>query len=449
MQVLSDVRNDGVLLCKIALCRGLYVHQGEVLEPIIAADFEFVQRFLHKRHAFSPVEPRNERDRTPFCSEQSDLEAITSYAQSEKLKTFFIDETPPAEYQIDVAAGPTTCRKTGRIGTSMIDRRGRPRIMLPFTPFGQMICTRPESPNGIYWCFDLLRSGYSSVHELTLSGPRKTSVTRQLTRNLLGRMGLNYLLPTNSSAPSPHSALERLVRSCSPTYGPIPGRILMVTSTFALGGSERQAIAVASALMRRGYDVRLMALGPLEPDAPTVEEEIVRLGLQPLTPGDFAQNASGSDGTPNMREWSELPTWFTKKARAVELAIRQIRPSILHGWLDIPALAAAVTGCRLGVPRIVIAQASLPQHVNSFGAEAADLVWDAYQAVIRNPAVKIVNNSVAAARSYERWLRFRPGTIEVLPNCFWSQHMRVPAAEESSEPDFLSAERPHLPSFDA
>ena len=263
MQVLSDVGNDGVLLCKIALCRGLYVHQGEVLEPIIAADFEFVQRFLHKRHAFSPVEPRNERDRTPFCSEQSDLEAITSYAQSEKLKTFFIDETPPAEYQIDVAAGPTTCRKTGRIGTSMIDRRGRPRIMLPFTPFGQMICTRPESPNGIYWCFDLLRSGYSSVHELTLSGPRKTSVTRQLTRNLLGRMGLNYLLPTNSSAPSPHSALERLVRSCSPTYGPIPGRILMVTSTFALGGSERQAIAVASALMRRGYDVRLMALGPL------------------------------------------------------------------------------------------------------------------------------------------------------------------------------------------
>ena len=150
-----------------------------------------------------------------------------------------------------------------------------------------------------------------------------------------------------------------------------------------------------------------------------------------------------------MREWSELPTWFTKKARAVELAIRQIRPSILHGWLDIPALAAAVTGCRLGVPRIQIAQASLPQHVNSFGAEAADLVWDAYQAVIRNPAVKIVNNSVAAARSYERWLRFRPGTIEVLPNCFWSQHMRVPAAEESSEPDFLSAERPYLPSFDA
>ena len=103
-----------------------------------------------------------ENDRTSFCNEQSDLEAITSYAQSErylfwrahrpqeaidrlaqseKLKTFFVDETPPAEYQIVVAAGPTTCRKTGRIGTSMIDRRGRPRIMLPFTPFGQMICT--------------------------------------------------------------------------------------------------------------------------------------------------------------------------------------------------------------------------------------------------------------------------------------------------------------------
>ena len=434
MQRLGNVRDDGVLLCKIALCCGLYAPQGEAPEELIAADFELVARFLGKPQVrASSVAPTQERERSDSHDEQSSLEAITSYAHRKGLKSFFVDEDPPAEYQIDLAADQATFRKTSRVGASVIDRNGRPRIMLPFTPFGQMICTRPERLTGIFWCMDLLRAGYASVHELTLTGQSKTWVMQKLAINLLGRIGLNQSVPAIPSLPEPGLALERLVRSTEPSYEPVPGRVLMVTSSFALGGSERQMVAVTSALMERGYDVRMMALSPMEPECPTVDREIMQLGLQPLTPADFAESVPRSDGTSDAGDWSRLPAWLSRRSQQVELAIRQLRPSILHGWLDVPALAAAVAGCRLGVPRIAIAQASLPEHIHNFAADASDVMWNAYQAVNRNPAVTIVNNSLIAARAYELWLRFPASTIRLLPNCFWPQRMRIPAAEERSE----------------
>ena len=61
----------------------------------------------------------------------------------------------------------------------------------------------------------------------------------------------------------------------------------MITSTFIRGGNERQMIDTASALVARGYDVRILALGLTAPGTPSMEHEIVRLGIKPEFHKDF------------------------------------------------------------------------------------------------------------------------------------------------------------------
>ena len=196
-------------------------------------------------------------------------------------------------------------------------------------------------------------------------------------------------------------------------------------------------MAMAEALMKRGYDVHIMALWPLQPDEPNIVHDVIEIGLQPRLWSDFAASVTRSQWS-RCRDtlspsWSGLPPWFVEKAHAVELAIRQIRPSVVHGWLDLPGTIAAATGCTLGAPRVVVSQCSMHEYVRTYGPETADFVWETYRAVNHNSSVVILNNSGAAASGYERWLRFRAGTIKVLPNCFWPERISVPTPQETAE----------------
>jgi glycosyltransferase involved in cell wall biosynthesis len=428
MQALNNAASDQIaLLSRIGLCRGLSARNGDISDAKITLDYRAVDRFL-----FRPDLPIHEGDDgSDHSHESSDLEAIAGYAFSAKLRRFAIDGPRAAEYQTDYSAKPPALRNTGRRITSTLDGKGRSRIKLPFSPFGQIICTQEERLNGIFWCLDLLKAGYAFAHLPSFIGPRKVSVPCQLARNCLVRAGWLNLV---SSPPSVRSTLRTLTRNRNPDYRPIPRRILMVISTFTCGGSELQMLAMAAALMKRGYDVRIMALWPLQQDEPNIVHDIVETGLQPRLWSDFTASVAQSQwsrrrGTPA----SGLPLWFVKKAQAVELAIRQDRPSVVHGWLDLPAMIATVAGCTLGVPQMVVSQRSTHQHIRTYGAETASFVWEAYRAVTRNPAVAILNNSAAAATGYERWLHLRADTIKVLPNCYLPERVRVPTAAETAE----------------
>ena len=428
MRTLNNAANNqAALLCKIGLCRGLSARNEDTIDAKITSDFRVVDRFL-----FKPDLPIHEGDDgSDDTHKPSDLEAIAGYALEAKLRRFVIDGPCAAEYQIDYSVEPPAMRNTGRLIASTVDGKGRPRIKLPFSPFGQIICTQGERLNGIFWCLDLLKAGYAFAHLPSFIGPRKVSVPRQLARDCLVRAGWLNLV----SSPRPvRSTLRKLARNRSPDYRPIPGRILMVISTFACGGAELQMLAMAAALMKRGYDVRIMALWPLGPDQPNIARDIVESGLQPQLWSDFTASVTQSQWSARRSALaSELPIWFVKKAQAVELAIRQDRPAVVHGWLDLPAMIATVAGCTLGVPQMVVSQQSTHQQIRSYGPEAASLVWEAYRAVTHNPAITILNNSAAAASGYERWLRLRANTIKVLPSCYWPERTRVPTPAETAE----------------
>jgi asparagine synthase (glutamine-hydrolysing) len=422
-----NTRHDQVAwISKVALCRGLNARQVD--DATITADYQTLCRFLlGPNAAFGSV-----------LTEALDtsLHAATDYAAHVGLTRFSIDGAQAGEYRVDRTTGQPHVLATGRAVTSVVLSNGRPRINLPFQPGGHFVCTDPENVAGIFWCWDLLKAGYIFVHIPTPFGPRKISLAAQLVRNFLSRIGwLRRVASRFQQTSSARLAFRQMAHRRAPGYRSKSGRVLMITSTYNLGGSERQVLIAASGLLQRGYDVRIMALYPSEPGTSNIEDEVKKLGITPHVCSDFLPAHAGgfraSDGL-SAQEISGLPPWFTNKVAPVRAAIREYQPSVVHAWMDIPIAVSAFAACNLGAPRVVLHQCSMQWCMRRYGAQVVDFLWEGYQSVVNNPTVKVLNNSAAGASDYERWLHLRPGTISVVRNALTYGTSVKPAAENTA-----------------
>jgi glycosyltransferase involved in cell wall biosynthesis len=206
----------------------------------------------------------------------------------------------------------------------------------------------------------------------------------------------------------------------------------MITSTYNRGGAERQIVATAKGLLERGWDVRIMALGSLQRAEPSIEDELRKLGITPHLPSDFdpeKADSVGPSGWMHVTQLSDLSPLFRFRMGPVQAAIRHYRPTVVHGWLDVPGVLSALAACELGVPRIVVGQRNCQEAMASLAYSAEDLhsLWQAYRSASSNPTVTILNNTVGGAAGYERWLRLPRGTIRVLYNGYMPEYVRNPA----------------------
>jgi Glycosyl transferase family 2 len=295
--------------------------------------YQVIEERLHA----TPSQPRATHASTGNGGLDLSLDAVMSYACHQRLACFATDGAGAGEYRADRSGQGAAYRSTGRIVSTTRDAKDRPRIKAPFRLFGQFATTEPQCLLGIFWCLDLLRSGYVLVHLPTPLGPEKVSLVGQLARNCRSRLGWQRRDPVARprGARGVRDVLRQLVRHRSPTYRPEPGRILMITSTYNRGGAERQMIATASGLIQRGYDVRIMALGLLEPGTPSVEADIRALGITPL-------RSAANGGVP----YSMRPHFSIRRRFAAADFQQQGRPrargnqrpaSVRRAWLARPA----------------------------------------------------------------------------------------------------------------
>jgi len=219
-----------------------------------------------------------------------------------------------------------------------------------------------------------------------------------------------------------------MARRRVPSYRPEPQRVLMITSTYNRGGSERQMVATAAGLLKCGWDVRMMAFGSLQVGDASFEEEILSLGITPHHSSEFEVLS-----VPTLAiESFALPRLFNSRLGAARAAICHYRPTVVHGWLDDPAVVSGLAACELGVPRVVIGQRNCREllTIQDYPAEILEELWHGYRSLSTNPAVAILNNSAAGAAGYERWLGLRRGTIRVLYNGYVPEWVGKPAADE-------------------
>jgi glycosyltransferase involved in cell wall biosynthesis/cytochrome c-type biogenesis protein CcmH/NrfG len=202
-------------------------------------------------------------------------------------------------------------------------------------------------------------------------------------------------------------------------YTPVTGRVMLVGSSLAGGGAERQLAVTAALLASEIPEVEsvVLLLSTLsKQDAKDFyfdyiskfDVEIVILGE------DKQQSELCKIGSP----WSQLIMAFPLAQRGMILdCYREFvarRPEVVHAWQDTTCLDVVVAAALAGVPKIILSTRST--RPDNSRRRLKRYMRRGYMAVIRLPNVTMLNNSQAGARDYETWLNLPPGSVKVIHN---------------------------------
>jgi glycosyltransferase involved in cell wall biosynthesis len=219
-----------------------------------------------------------------------------------------------------------------------------------------------------------------------------------------------------------------------PVFAPGAKRVLMVASALAMGGSERQMLATAEGLVALGYEIEIFDLAEFHAQF-SLEDEFWKLGITSRRAPDFYDDILSH---PAHRTESALSPFVSllgdldmlRLGRALDRAIRDFHPAIVHCWSDIANVIGGIVATGIGVPRIVLSGRNVPPV--RMGLATSDLYRDAYCLLMRNPNVVMLNNSAANGAAYEVWLNLPSGTTNLVYNGFSPRSIRIRSKRDAA-----------------
>jgi glycosyltransferase involved in cell wall biosynthesis len=199
--------------------------------------------------------------------------------------------------------------------------------------------------------------------------------------------------------------------------------ILMLTSTIARGGCERQILSAAVGLLERNYQVAILAFAHSPPDQ-SLEVEFRQSSICLSFSDEFPLDP----GTERLSELAvSLPDHMFNYASSVQAAILKFRPHVVHAWSDYAAIVGGRVAAMLDVPRIILGQRNVspPSHLK----DDVETFREGYRILAADPRVILTNNSARNAAEYERWLDLPAGTVAVVRNGFVPSTIRIPSPD--------------------
>lgn len=195
-----------------------------------------------------------------------------------------------------------------------------------------------------------------------------------------------------------------------------PLRIVHVSGRLGPGGAERQLVQAARAAREAGHVVEVLTLTPLGGEDAVHVPALRAFGvapraLRPLAPWEPAP--------PDLELGPGLGAMCERHAARELLlplaaALRELRPHVVHGWLDEPGLLAALAGLLADAPRVVIGARNLnPSRIPRFDRPWFQGTW---AALAGSPRAALSANSRAAAADYAAWAGFPAARFAVVPN---------------------------------
>jgi glycosyltransferase involved in cell wall biosynthesis/tetratricopeptide (TPR) repeat protein len=208
----------------------------------------------------------------------------------------------------------------------------------------------------------------------------------------------------------------------------LPARdiVMLVTSSLAAGGAERQVALTSAGIsiartgsagtVLAGLDLtrergRAVMRGLAETDRLVIDD------LAAIDETTLFRTMAASD--PSIREILRLiaafPRTLSKDILKLYDCFRRHRPSLVHLWQDGVISTGSVAAVLAGVPKIVC---SMRNVVATEGDRRRyrSYLGTMYRALAKRPDVTFTANSAAGALDYETWLGMPHGTIKVLRN---------------------------------
>ena len=268
------------------------------------------------------------------------LDAATAYAAGVRLPS--LRDRWSAGRRISHRSVDRPARATGRSVTNTVLPNGCPRVKVPFQLCGSFSAPIRRTWAGFFGasiCCDRVTSLFTCLRRSVPEGVTGRAIREELSVpiGLVSGFASRFYEILSARSVWSHTAHRR-----GRSYRGGPGAVLMITSTYNLGGSERQMLAAASGLLERGYDVRMMALYALEPGTSNIEDEVAKLGITPHLCPDFPATQSGGFRAPEARSPPKfrLASLVHQQGRSGRAAIRHYRRTIVHAGPIFPPSSA-------------------------------------------------------------------------------------------------------------
>lgn len=201
-------------------------------------------------------------------------------------------------------------------------------------------------------------------------------------------------------------------------YRAIPRRIVLVCGSLQPGGAERQVAYTMAGLASKPVESVRLLCDYLARNHPNRYDFYL----------PYVEAAGGKARQIRLRispgERRRLPMRLAEVAPALHSGLvadvanlywefLELRPEIVHAWLDWSNVRAGLAAALAGVPKVLISGRSLnPSHFALY----ATYMDPAYRALARCPNVTFLNNSMAGARDYADWLGIPAERIRVIHN---------------------------------
>jgi glycosyltransferase involved in cell wall biosynthesis len=201
------------------------------------------------------------------------------------------------------------------------------------------------------------------------------------------------------------------------SFSPVAKRVVLVCSSLAPGGAERQvAYTLAGLASKPTESVQLLCdhLAPGEQRYDFYLPYVKAAGIRARQITTRANPGHMQHLPHRLREVERyLPSGLIADIANLYHEFIDLRPEVVHAWLDWSSIRAGIAAALAGVPKIVLCGRNLnPSHFNLY-----DFYMDpAYRALAALPNVTLLNNSQAGADDYADWIGIAPERIRVLRN---------------------------------
>lgn len=221
---------------------------------------------------------------------------------------------------------------------------------------------------------------------------------------------------------------------------PVSGRIVIACPTLVAGGAERQIVNTVLGLRQRGHADIIVLVSNLysPPGNDFFRDRLVGAGVEvqevqgPLSTrdgwtrwGSLPESGVLKGLRPLL---SGLPPETSQEVANLYVALRALRPAVVHAWLDHSCVCAGLAALMAGVPRVLLSGRNVsPIH---FPYILKPIMRPAYRAMAARAQTLYLNNSHGGAADYAAWLGLEIKRFRILYNGFDSVAMTRAASDQ-------------------
>jgi glycosyltransferase involved in cell wall biosynthesis len=213
-------------------------------------------------------------------------------------------------------------------------------------------------------------------------------------------------------------AFERLLETAEPVHDETSDRLVMCCGALYPGGAERQIVNTLCGLAQYGQRERLILLADrLTRNQPErYDFYFSTLQAAAIEAREFRRGEGGKHSR------RRLPRGTLAAINCLPLMTDiidlyrefiDIKPAVVHAWLDWSNVRAGLAAVLAGVPKIILSGRNL--NPSNFFFDAPYYL-PAYQALAECPRVTLINNSEAGAEDYAQWMGVARERVSVVRN---------------------------------